>query len=165
VNHGRYVVFVTGKGPHSALVLLDAKAPTPSPIFVPPDVKKGNEAVTPFVATTAEGKAFAFVFHDHPKDVDVENMLEIVALGPKGDGECRDAKVVKSLKVGQSAVEGHYGHHAVAFDADGRFAFFSNPGDGTISVLSLKTLEIVASFDVGGTPTTVIARGGRESKD
>ena len=89
--------------------------------------------------------------------------LQIVALDPNDAG--KNAKVVKTLKVGKSAVEGHYGHHGVAFDADGRFAFFTNPGDGSISALSLKTLDVVATFPVGGTPTTLVARGGRETDD
>ena len=40
-------------------------------------------AVTPNVAVTPEGKAFAFVFHDHEKDVDAQDVLEVVALDPR----------------------------------------------------------------------------------
>jgi hypothetical protein len=91
--------------------------------------------------------------------------LDIVALDPDSDGDCKDAKLLKTLKVGKSAVEGHFGHHDLAFDADNRFAFFTNPGDGTISALSLKTLEIVTMFEVGGMPTHLVARGGKETDD
>jgi DNA-binding beta-propeller fold protein YncE len=73
--------------------------------------------------------------------------------------------VVKTLKVGKSAVEGHFGHHDIAFDAEKRLGFFTNPGDGTISVLSLKTLEVVTTFKVGGTPTAIVAIGSRETED
>lgn len=107
----------------------------------------------------------AFVFHDHAKDVEVDDALEIIALEPNGDGNCSDAKVVKSLKVGKCAVEGHFGHHDIAFDAEKQFGFFTNPGDGTISVLSLKSLEVVTTFKVGGIPTAIVALGSRETDD
>ena len=55
-----------------------------------------------------------------------------------------DAKVIKTVKVGKSAVEGHFGHHDLSFDADKQFGVFTNPGDGTVCVLSLKTLEAYA---------------------
>ena len=134
-------------------------------MFVPLGVKKGTQAVTPEVAVTPDGKAYAFVFHDRAKDVEAEDALEVVALDPNGDGNCADAKVVKTLKVGKSAVDGHYGHHDMAFDAEKRFGFFTNSGDGTISVLSLKTLEVMTTFNVGGTPATVVAVGSRETDD
>jgi hypothetical protein len=164
-SHDKYVLFVTGKESSSTLVLLDAKANEPKPITVPLNVKKGSQAVTPVVASTPEGKAYAIVFHDHARDVEVEDLLDIVALDPNGDGDCQDAKVIKTLKVGKSAVEGHYGHHGTATDADARFAFFTNPGDGTVSALSLKTLEVVGTFPVGGMPTHLLARGGKETDD
>ena len=165
VNHGTYVLFVTGKEASASLVLLDAKKAEPKPVTVALNVKKGTQAVTPHVAVTPEGKAYAFIFHDHAKGVDVEDALEIVALDPNGDGDCSDAKVVKTLKVGKSAVEGHFGHHDMAFDAEKRFAFITNPGDGTISVLSLKSLDVVNTFKVGGTPTALVALGSRETDD
>ena len=73
--------------------------------------------------------------------------------------------MVKTLKVGKSAVEGHFGHHDMAFDAEKQFGFFTNPGDGTISVLSLKSLDVVNTFKVGGTPTALVALGSRETDD
>lgn len=114
---------------------------------------------------TADGKAYALVFHDHAKGVDVEDALEIVALDPNGDGDCSDAKVLKTLKVGKSAVEGHFGHNDMAFDAEKQFGFFTNPGDGTLSVRSLKSLDVVNTFKVGGTPTAIVALGKRERDD
>lgn len=99
------------------------------------------------------------------KDADAEDILEVIALDPNGDGDCADAKSVKTLKVGKSAVDGHFGHHDLAFDADRKHGYFSNPGDGTISALSLKTLEVVATFAVGGTPTALVVRGGEDHDD
>lgn len=164
-NHGRHVLFVTGKEAASALVLLDARQPEPKPVTVPLAVKKGTRAVTPAVAVAPDGTAYAFVFHDRLKDAAAEDALEVVQLDPNNDGDCSDARVVKTLKVGRSAVDGHYGHHDIAFDAGGEFGFFTNPGDGTVSALSLRTLEVVATFTVGGTPSALVACGGRETVD
>jgi hypothetical protein len=165
VNHGHHIVFTTGKDDKSSLVLLNAKDAEPKPVVVPLGVKKGTQAVTPEVAVARDGKAYAFVFHDHAKGVEVEDVLEVIALDPNGDGDCSDAKVVKKLKVGKSVVDGHYGHHDMAFDAEKQFGFFTNPGDGTISVLSLKTLEVVTTLKVGGTPTAIVSCGSREMED
>lgn len=62
-------------------------------------------------------------------------------------------------------MDGHFGHHDIAFDADKRFGFYTNPGDGSISVLSVKTWEVVATFKVGGKPTAIVARGGEDQDD
>ena len=164
-THGRHVVFTTGKGESAALVILDAKAAEPKPVFVPLAVKPGTQAVTPDVVETAGGKLYALVFHDRAKDADAPDVLEVVALDPNGDGDWADAKAVKVLKVGRSAVDGHAGHHDLACDAECRYAAFTNPGDGTVSVLSLKSLEVVATFKVGGTPGALVAVGGRETDD
>lgn len=163
-EHGHHVLFVTGKE-KAELAVLDAKAAEPKPVFVPLAGTKGTSAVTPECVVAPDGKPYAVVFHDKKKDADAEDTLEVIALDPNGDGSYADAKSVKALKVGKSAVDGHYGHHAVAFDATRRYGFFTNPGDGTISVLSLKTWEVVAAFPVGGTPTAVIARGGQDLDD
>lgn len=163
-THGHHVLFVTGKDA-PALAVVDAKAPEPKPVMLPLTVRKGTHAVTPEVVTSVDGKTYALVFHDRVKDADADDVLEVIALDPNGDGNLSDAKSVKVLKVGKSAVEGHFGHHAVAFDADRRYGFFTNPGEGTVSVLSLKTLDVVATFTVGGTPTAVVARGGEDHDD
>jgi DNA-binding beta-propeller fold protein YncE len=105
------------------------------------------------------------LFHDRDKDADVAEMLDIVALDPNGDGHYDDAKVVKSIPVGQSAVAGHAGHHEACVDADGRFLIFTNPGDGSISVYSFKSGTIVATSTVGGKPTSIVAHGGQDGGD
>ncbi|HEY1189358.1 MAG TPA: hypothetical protein VGE74_17020 [Gemmata sp.] len=163
-THGHHVLFVTGKDAPN-LVVLNAKHPDPKPVFLPLAVKKGAHAGTPEVVTSADGKTYALVFHDRVKDSDAADALEVIALDPNGDGDFSDAKSVKVLTVGKSAVEGHFGHHSIAFDADRRYGFFTNPGDGTLSALSLKTLDVVATFTVGGTPTAVVARGGEDHDD
>jgi hypothetical protein len=164
---GPYVLFVTGKGPGSALVLLDARLPDPRPTFIPLDVKPTNRAVTPVVVRTAAGEPFALVLHDHEAGTDASDSLRVIDLDPNRDGDCTDAKIARTLPVGKSKVSGHYGHHAVAADADadGRWAFITNPGDGTIAALSLDDWQFKGEFKVGGTPTAVVAHGGRETDD
>ncbi len=165
-NHGKYVLFTTGRDEGSMLVLVDAKAAEPKPISVPLAVKKGQRALTPEVAALPDGRVYAFVFLNPPSaDVEVDDELIVLELDPNKDGNYSDAKPIKMMKIGKSAVSGHYGHHDIAFDADRRFAFFTNPGDGTITALSLKTLEPVATFKVGGMPTALLARGGLEDHD
>jgi DNA-binding beta-propeller fold protein YncE len=161
---GHHVLFTTGKE-KPELAVLNAKAADPKPVLVPLNGPKGTSAVTPEGMITPDGKPYAVVFHDRVKDSDAADTLEVIALDPNGDGDFADARVVKSLEVGPSAVDGHSGHHAVAFDADGEFAFFTNPGSGTVAALDLKKLEVVATFKVGGTPTAVVAHGGRETED
>ncbi|MFO0878235.1 MAG: hypothetical protein U0840_12865 [Gemmataceae bacterium] len=164
-NHGPYVLCVTGKQASAALVLLDARKSEPQPVLVPLTVAKGTQATTPHVAVTPAGKAYALVFHDRTKGSEAEEALEVVDLDPNGDGDCSDARSIKRLKVGTSAVEGHFGHHDLAFDADRRHGFFSNPGDGTVSMLDLKRLEVVATFKVGGKPTALTVVGGQDGED
>jgi hypothetical protein len=163
-DFGSHVLFTTGKE-KPELAVLDAKAAEPKPVFVPLAGKKGTSAVTPECVTAPDGKPYAVVFHDKKKDADAEDVLEVIALDPNGDGSFADAKSVKAVAVGRSAVDGHSGHHAVAFDATRRFGFLTNPGDGTVSVLCLKRWEVIATFTVGGTPTAVIARGGQDLDD
>lgn len=161
---GRYVLFVTGKQAPQ-LVILDAQATEPQPRFVPLTPTPGTTALLADAVTTVDGKPYAFVFHDRKKDAEAADRLEIVALDPNGDGRFDDARPIKTLTIGASAVEGHFGHHDLAFDADRRFGFFTNPGDGTIAVLSLKTFEVVATYSVGGKPAAIVARGGEDPED
>lgn len=159
--HGRWVLCVTGKEAAGKLVLLDAGAADPKPVFVALTGGAHHKPLTPAVVLAGGKVPLALVFHDHPKGAGATDRLDVVALDPNADGDFADAKVVKSLPVGPSAVDGHHGHHAAGFDANGGWAFFTNPGAGTVSALDLKTLEVVATFPVGGTPTALIVHGGR----
>ena len=86
--------------------------------------------------------------------------LAVVDLDPNKDGNYSDALLVKSIPVGPSKIDGHSGHHDVCFGPRHRWAFISNPGDGSIWVLSLEDLEVQAKIDVTGTPTHLLAVGG-----
>lgn len=164
-NFKNYVTFVAGRDEGTSFVLLNARHDKPVPIDVPIQLKSGQKAVTPRIVESPDGRALALIFHDHDHEDDVVDELTIVDLDPDRNGECSDARIVKTLGVGRSAVEGHYGHHDVDFDADRRWAFLTNPGDGTISALSLKDLEIKSTLKVGGRPTALVTRGGRERDD
>lgn len=165
VNHGPYVLCVTGRDAGSKLVLLDARQPDPQPLVVTVPGAKGTKAVTPAVVQTPWGKSYALIFHDREPEGEGQDTLTILDLDPNRDGDCRDVKIVKNLAVGPSAVQGHYGHHDVAFDGEGRWAFFTNPGEGSIAAMSLKDLEVKAVFQVGGKPTTILAHGAAEGRD
>lgn len=158
VNHRNWVLCTTGSGESSALCLIDAKSAQPAIQKLPIDVKDGLSLTTPEVVLAAGGKRYAFLFQDR-QDGDAQEQLTIVDLDPNGDRNLSDAKVVKSLPVGNSRVVGHHGHHAVCFDSEGRHAIWTNPGDGTICVMTLKDLQLRVTTKVGGSPDDLVAIG------
>lgn len=162
---GHHVFCTTGQGDQADLIVIDAKASTPSPTIVRLSGKAGHKPAS-VLPVLVQGKVpHVVLFHDRNKDADITEMLDIVALDPNGDGQYSDAKVVKSIPVGQSAVAGHAGHHEACTDSDGRFLIFTNPGDGSISVYSFKSGAIVATSTVGGKPTSIVAHGGQDGED
>lgn len=114
---------------------------------------------------TAAGPSTTVVAKTEPTETTkpAAESLAIINLDPNGDKNLADAKIVKSLPVGASKISGHFGHHGLDFDGDRRFAFLTNPGDGTVSILDLEKLEIINSFKIGGTPSHIVAVGGEQS--
>lgn len=166
VTHKNYLLFTTGKSKNAALAILDARAESPQPWFVALPVPPRTQPTTPIIADTAYGPLYALVFCDRIPPADtVDEVLHVIDLDPNRDGKLDDAKLIKTLKVGRSDVEGHFGHHDLAVDSDKQFAFFTNPGDRTIVVLSLKSLEPVATFPFEGKPAALAAIGSRETDD
>jgi len=165
VVEGRHVLFTTGKSQDARLAIVDAAQAEPKPVLLKLNLKEGALATTPSIKVTAKGRALAFVFHDHPVDVEMDDQLSIIDLDPNRDGQFSDAAIVQTLPVGPSEVEGHSGHHAIAFDAEGNYAFFTNPGSGKVTALRLADLKPAGEFAVGGKPGAVVAFGGREVKD
>ncbi len=163
--HGRHLMFTTGKSTGSQLAILDTGSAKLQPVFVNLGVQEGAMAVSPVVEKTAQGRVLAFVFHDHPADVEMDDHLSIIDLDPNRDGSYADAVVTRRLPVGPSEVEGHNGHHAISFDAERHYAFFTNPGSGKVTALRLSDLTPVGEFTVGGKPTAIVAVGGREIAD
>lgn len=165
-THANHVLCVTGKGADGRLVVLDASAADPKLVAVPLNGKDGHKPLTPVVVAAKGGKnPLAFVFHDRDAESKIDDLCDVIALDPNGDGKFADAKVLKTIPVGKSAVSGHSGHHDFGTDADGRLAFFTNPGDGTVTALDVKTLTVRATFKVGGKPTALAVVGGSDHDD
>ncbi len=160
-NWKNYVLFVTGRE-KPFLGILDAAQSEPKLLSVPLSSRKGLRPVTPKVVQTLDGKTLALVPQDKPGNTQLEEILDIVDLDPNGDGSFADAKLLRTVPIGPSAVEAHFGHHHVAADADGRFAFITNPGNGSIQVIRLQDLTLVATWTVGGKPSDIVAVGGLE---
>jgi len=161
----KHVAFVTGAGESATLCLLDATSASPQVSELSLKFAKGNRPTGLEFVKLRRGSPLAFVFQDHAADVEGPYRLTIIAVDPNEDGNWNDAKIQQELDVGKAKVEGHGGHHSVAFDADRRRAIFTNPGDGTIAVMSLSDLKIVAQFSVSGIPSKLVAIGGRGNPD
>ena len=162
VNDRNWVLFTTGKGEQSALCLLNAALTEPKVQKLKIDTADGLK-LTSLRTVLSLGKRYAFVFQDRTDpDSDVQEKLTIIELDPNRDRDYSDARVVKSMHVGASKVDGHHGHHALSFDAYGRYAVFTEPADGIINVMSLQNLQIVARFRVGGVPDSIVAVGAPE---
>ncbi len=164
-THRNYVLFVSGKGDAARLCLLNAKSEQPALISVPLNMREGNAPAALEVTRTAWGKRLAFVFHNHPQELEQDEYLSIIDLDPDANLDFQDAKLLKQIKVGPSKVEGHYGHHAISFDNAGRYAFWTEPGAGKIRTLSLETLEPGSSFTVSGVPAKLIVMGQQDGRD
>lgn len=164
-THRNYVLFVTGKGPEARVCLLNAESDHPELMSVPVPMLEGNSPVSLEVCRTAWGKRLAFVFHNHRQELEQDEFFSVIELDPDGDLDFQDARLLKTMKVGASKVEGHYGHHTIAFDQAGRYGFWSEPGTGLLKALSLETLMPVGEFSMPGVPTKVIAVGQQDETD
>ncbi len=47
------------------------------------------------------------------------------------------------------------GRHEITFSGDNRFAFVTNPTDGTVSVIDIKTLTKIKDISTGGSPVSM----------
>lgn len=153
--------FTTGSGEDAKLHWIQANV---SPLSVAtigiPMHSESRPAGLQFVRDRKK-TALGFVFHDHPREVEAPCKLTILQMDPNRDGRWNDAKIDKTIEVGSCRIEGHGGHHSLDVTGDGRRAVFSNPGDGTLSVIALEERMLQATFPVGGAPSKVITVGGR----
>lgn len=161
-THRNWVLCTTGKHAAAALCLIDASAAQPSVIKLPIDTPDGLALTTPATVVTAAGKNYALLFQDRKEGTAAEQLV-VVDLDPNADRDLSDATVVKHLPVGPSRVSGHYGHHEIDFDADGRWAVVTNPGSGKLQLLSLGDLKFHGEYEVGGMPTKVLCVGGKQT--
>lgn len=165
-NWGKHVLFVTGSGPEAALWSMDASSSTVTPNTLKLDLAKGNRPSTPEVVVPRKGGSpLAFVFHSHAKDVEAPNAVSLVEIDPNQDGNFTDAKVASVIEVGPCHVDGHAGHHEVAFDGDRRYGLLTNSGDGTLMAISLAERKSIQKYSVGGKPSKILAIGARETND
>ena len=167
VNERNWVTFTTGKGESSKLCMIDAASPTPTVIALPIKVNEGLQLSAPKTILSL-GKRYAFIFHQRSKPAgegatdDIKEQLTIVELDPNRDMRFDDARIAKTIPVGKSLIKDDAGHHQVSFDAYGRFAVFTNPGDGTLSVMTMQDLQVRVNFKVDGVPTQIVAVGAPE---
>lgn len=161
---GKCVGFVAGSGANAMAGFIDASKSQISVIQVPLDLAKGSRPVGPSIVKPRHGSRLAFIFHDHEADVATKCKLSLVELNCASNGDLNSAKLLQVIDVGNCRVDGHSGHHDVDFDGERRYAIFTNPGDGTLSLLSLEDRKIVADLKVGGIPSKVICVGGAGSR-
>lgn len=161
-NHRNWVIFTAGQGPTSRLCLINAASPTPWLVQLPIPVADGLSLTDPAIVLSL-GKRYAFVFQDRvDASSTMQEQLSIVELDPNRDQDFSDAKIQFTMPVGASKVDGRSGHHSVCFDAYGRHAIITNPGDAVLTILALQDMKVKARFQVGGTPEGTIAIGAAE---
>lgn len=157
-NHRNYVLFNSGRGPAARLCMVDATSAKPSVLQLKMDLAAGTSLSTPVTVKTRAGEELALMFQESADGSQADKLIA-VDLDPNRDGKFDDAKVARTLEVGKSKIEGHDGHHEVAACVGGRFVVLTNPGDGSIWVVSLTDFSVQAKLSVGGTPTRLISVG------
>lgn len=158
-NSGNAVLFTVGRSSSPEVCILDASSAKPAVSRIAVPVAEGNRLSTPKAVRSRTGARFALIFEES-SDGEQEEKLHIVSLDPDRDGDVDDAYLHKSISIGRSLIVGHSGHHqAVAISR--RMVAVSNPGDGTISLVSTGDWEVEATLKVGGTPTRMVAVGGQ----
>ncbi|MFN8711197.1 MAG: hypothetical protein ACK50J_31375 [Planctomyces sp.] len=139
--------------------MINTQSVPPSVVKLRIPVAEGLQLSTP-ETTLSMGDRLAFLFQVRiDASGDTQEQLTSVELDPNRDGDLSDARVRKTIPVGASLVNGH---HAISFDAYGRNAVFTEPGEGVLNVLSVQNMQILARFKVGGVPDRVIAIGAPE---
>jgi hypothetical protein len=157
-NLGSKVLFTTGNEDHSKLCWIDAASDLPNVQSLAVGLSSGETLSTPVVVQNCNGKPMAMLFCEN-KDKPETDRLLIVDLDPDGDGKSDDAVLEKVISIGRNQIEGHTGHHAAVVLPGGRELVVSNPGDGTLSILSLIELTVLETIHVGGVPTRLTVVG------
>lgn len=158
-NLRSWVLFTYGAGKQAKVGLINASKPKVQLIEMPLPAGEGLSLTTPKCFSAANGKDYAWVIH-HQRNSEQVEKLTAIDLDPNGDKDFSDAAIVKTLELGPSKIEGHSGYHEVAVLPNRRAACITNPGDGTLWVISVANLEILAKLAPGGSPTRVAAFGG-----
>lgn len=157
-NLDNYVLCSFGTGENSKLGIINASSQVPKVFELNLDANSDLSPSTPKCTVGANGKKHAWIVL-HSKSNESNDLLRAIELDPNGDNNFDDAKITGSLKLGRSNIQGHSGHHEIAFLPNRRLACISNPGDGSLWLISLNALEVIAKLDVGGAPTRLTAFG------
>ena len=157
-NHRNFVLFSTGRGETSELCITDAASPKPSVHKLPLQAQPGNSITSPVCLRTKAGEDLVLLFEESANGEQAEQ-LHVVDMDPNRDGKVSDAKVVKSIAVGKSLIEGHSGHHELVALGSKAVAF-TNPGDASLWVVATSDWSVTAQLKIGGTPTRLLAVGG-----
>ncbi|TVP97853.1 MAG: hypothetical protein EA381_13995 [Planctomycetaceae bacterium] len=158
-NFREHVLFVSGKGNDAKLCSLNAAKAEPTLHELPLPIGETTSLTTPIPLRTRSGKRVALIFNEDREAAENDQLL-VIDLDPNSDGDLSDAKLWKTVAIGRNQIApGHKGHHDLAVLPNARFAVLSNPGDATLSLLSLSDFEIVTTLNVGGNPGRLIAVG------
>lgn len=158
-NLGTNVLGVTGKGKLACLFHLNAASSKPVVRKLSLPIQDNQSLTTPKTLTLGSGKSYAALFVETREEAGKDELL-LIDMDPNGDKDLGDAKITARIPVGKHKIEGHAGHHDVAFVPGKRLILVTNPGDGTIQVISLNEGKTVATLMVGGVPTHLTAMGG-----
>jgi hypothetical protein len=157
---GNRVAFVSGDGKDTEFGIIEAdKTPPVLTKLAVPLAEEGRPAGMELIKPRS-GNPIALMFQDVEGEAPSKCKLKMVELDPNGDSQWTDLRVGPEYPVGLAKIEGHGGHHSISADSDRFRCVFTNPGDGTISVLSLVNRSIEMTFTVGGHPSKVITYGG-----
>jgi hypothetical protein len=162
VTEDNWVIYSSQVGNSATLCMINSTASSPTVTTLPIVVAEGLRLTNPRTVLSL-GKRYAFIFQERIDAAsDIKEQLTIIELDPNRDHSFADAVVRVTLPVGASKVSGDNGHHDVTFDAFGRYAVFTSPGDGVLTLMSLNDLRVRARFLVGGAPDNIIAVGAPE---
>ena len=158
-----WLLFVTSNSDGQAnLGMINATTPNPNVLKLNIPIEKGLVLSAPSTKLSL-GKRYAFLFQERADAAsDLQEKLVVVELDPNHDGSFSDASVKAMVNVGKSKIDGDFGHHNICFDDYGRFAVFTDPGDGIINIMTLNDLTVRAKFRVGGNPDRIVAVGSPE---
>lgn len=158
-NDGHHVVFTAGKDAATKLCWIDASAEQPSIASLPIEVNEGEALSTPITMRSRYGNTLAVMFGQNKESPQADRVL-VVNLDPNRDGKFNDAKLRHAIDIGPNQIVGHAGYHSAAMLPDRRHVLITNPGDGSLWVISLRDGSVIATLDLGGTPTRLLAIGG-----
>jgi hypothetical protein len=158
-NLDQLVLFTAGKGDDAKLCWIDASADAPVVSTLPIKLDEGESLSTPTAVKARAGVKMALLFREN-RDTPEKDTLVFVDLDPNGDGSHEDAVIAKTIAIGRNQIAGHSGHHQVISLPRGREVAFTNPADGTVTIVSLSDFDKTTTINVGGKPTRLIAIGG-----